>query len=64
MVNEPPIEPLFDCPEMQSDIDAPDDLLYDAWCVIANAAGWDEDSEWRRAAIRWRDNWHETMADE
>ena len=38
-----------------------DDLLYDAWCVIANAPGWEDDTEWRRAAIRWRDKWHETL---
>ena len=38
-----------------------DDLLYDAWCVIANAPGWETDTEWRRAAIRWRNRWHETL---
>jgi hypothetical protein len=44
------------------DINEPDDLLHGAWLVIANAAGWDEDSEWRRAAIRWRDEWFEAKA--
>jgi len=39
------------------------DLLYEAWGVIANAphGAWDEDSEWRQAAIRWRDKWHEWL---
>ena len=40
------------------------DLLYRAWTVIANAQGWDKDTEWRRAAIRWRDAWHETLSGE
>lgn len=37
-----------------------DDLLYEAWSVIANA-GWDgaDKSEgWQEAAVRWRDKWH------
>lgn len=37
-----------------------DDLLYEAWTVIANA-GWDgaDKSEgWQEAAVRWRDKWH------
>ena len=37
-----------------------DDLLYEAWAVIANA-GWDgaDKSEgWQDAAVRWRDKWH------
>ena len=37
------------------------DLIETAWGVIANAEGWDEDSEWHRAAIRWRDRWHELL---
>jgi len=45
-------------------VDPPDDLLYLAWGVIANAPGaWDDDTEWRRAAIRWRDQWHATLDD-
>jgi hypothetical protein len=51
---EPPVR-------LPEDIRQGDDLLYDAWCVIANAVGWDDDTEWRRAAIRWRDAWHQTM---
>ena len=43
----------------------PDDLTYRAWCVIANASDWDllgpHAAEWREAAIRWRDDWHETL---
>lgn len=44
------------------------DLLYDAWCVIANARDWlladdgDEQSqEWVQAAIRFRDAWCKTL---
>ena len=45
-------------------VDPPDDLLYLAWGVIANAPGaWDDDTEWRRAAMRWRDQWHATLDD-
>ena len=39
------------------DDEQPDDLLYEAWAVIANAPGWNTDTEWRQAAIRWRDKW-------
>jgi hypothetical protein len=42
----------------------PDDLLEAAWGIIANANGgnWeDADPEWRAAAIRWRDAYHETL---
>jgi hypothetical protein len=38
-----------------------EDLLYQAWGVIANAHGgaWDQASpEWVAAAERWRDRWH------
>lgn len=43
-----------------------DDLLYEAWCVISNASDWprnnvtprQEQIEWERAAVRWRDKWH------
>lgn len=45
----------------------PDDLLYDAWCLIANApGGWGEGavSTWQAAAERWRDRWHETLDQE
>lgn len=38
------------------------ELLGDAWVVIANADGWnwdtDADLKWRAAAEKWRDNWH------
>jgi hypothetical protein len=42
---------------------AEDDLLYEAWVLIANAYGgrWDEDPEWKAAAVRWRDRWHATL---
>lgn len=35
-----------------------------AWGIIANASDgdWDQQSaEWRSAAIRWRDDWHDVM---
>jgi hypothetical protein len=40
-----------------------DDLLYAAWCVIANVGlhrgGWEtQHPEWQEAAKRWRDQWH------
>lgn len=38
-----------------------DELLYEAWGVIANADGWHglgDRSDWRGAAERWRDRWH------
>ncbi len=46
------------------DEDQPDDPMYEAWCVIANA--WDGDwsrasAEWRAAAERWRDRWFATL---
>jgi hypothetical protein len=43
------------------DTPAPDSLAYEAWVVIANAPGWDTDTEWRQAAIRWRDRFHATL---
>jgi transcriptional regulator with XRE-family HTH domain len=45
--------------EEMMDISA-DDLLYEAWAVIANA-GWDgagKSEGWQEAAVRWRDKWH------
>jgi len=44
------------------DDDPPDDLLYEAWVVIANAPGWNTDTEWQQAAERWRDKYHATLA--
>lgn len=41
-----------------------DDLLYQAWTVIANAGGgdWDKETpEWKEAAEKWRDAWHQTF---
>lgn len=52
------------------DDESPDGLVYDAWCVIANAPvpGWGfsgfptpEGKEWIEAAKRWRDAWRETL---
>lgn len=40
------------------------ELLYWAWTVIANAneGNWDSTSpEWREAATKWRDAWHEEI---
>lgn len=41
----------------------PTDLLEIAWCVIANASDWDnpDRTEWRKAAERWRDKYHQTL---
>jgi len=39
------------------------ELLMEAWGVLANAQGWDEDSEWRQAAIQYRDRWHLVLPD-
>ena len=55
---------------MDTDQDTPiapsDDLLYTAWTIIANAAHWNMEDpsslEWRAAAIRWRDRFHDTIA--
>lgn len=47
--------------EAPQDIPQPDDLLYDAWNVIANApnGAWnDPTTEWYQAAVAWRDKWH------
>lgn len=47
--------------------EAPDDLLYRAWGLIANACGgdWDEADRfspgWKPAAIGWREAWHATL---
>lgn len=51
-------EPLSDSGRTDPPYAGVDDLLYDAWTVIANARGWDDNDEWRAAAIRWRDRWH------
>jgi len=40
-----------------------DDLLYDAWAIIANA-GWDgldKTPGWQETAVRWRDAYHRTL---
>lgn len=40
------------------------DMLYQAWTVIANAGDgdWDkETADWCRAARQWRDEWHEYL---
>lgn len=42
------------------DLEQAEQLLQEAWSVIANA-GWDdlEKTEgWWEAAVRWRDKWH------
>lgn len=41
-----------------------DDLLYEAWGVIANVSEGDwtkQPQEWQDAARRWRDRWHEHL---
>lgn len=46
---------------VQSDSEQHDDLLYEAWGVIANAGGGDwttQTDEWVEAAVRWRDRFH------
>lgn len=49
--------------ETSQDIPQSDDLLYEAWGIIANASGWIDDPEgaWTKAAIVWRDRWHKTL---
>lgn len=40
------------------------DLLETAWGIIANAYGGDwgkATPEWKAAAVRWRDKYHETL---
>jgi hypothetical protein len=41
-----------------------ENLLTEAWGIIANATGasWNADTEWRRAAIIWRDKWHQHLS--
>ncbi len=50
--------------DIEEDVSPPAGLLYEAWVVIANANGGDWQSasvEWREAAERWRDEYHETL---
>jgi hypothetical protein len=50
-----------------TDIPPPeDDLLYDAWVLLANGAYWDhtdpkDTKAWNDARDRWRDKWHATL---
>lgn len=49
-------------------IDKLHDALYDAWGVIANAAGWpngptEPHPDWLPAAQRWRDRYHRLLGD-
>ena len=47
----------------KQDQPTPDDLLYEAWAVIANA-GWDgagKSEGWQEAAVRWRDRYHKYL---
>lgn len=47
------------------DTEQSDDLTHTAWAIIANAANWNMEDpnslEWRAAAIRWRDRYHDTL---
>lgn len=48
------------------DVSEADDLLYDAFALIANANEGDWDAatpEWKAAAERWRDRWHSQLSD-
>ena len=49
--------------EAETSWDFPDDLLEAAWGIIANAWDWnmDDRQDWRAAAKRWRDAYHETL---
>jgi len=43
-----------------------DDLLYEAWVLLANGAYWDHTDPknidgWDAARDRWRDRWHATL---
>lgn len=52
----------------EQDTTQPDDILMEAWGVIANARDWGADDlqgeVWRSAAERWRDRWHATLQEE
>ena len=38
------------------------DLLYWGWTIIANATpSWEEDEEWKDAAEKWRDEFHQVL---
>lgn len=44
-----------------------DELLYEAWSVIANAGGGDWQNElgdWVQAATKWRDRYHSLLAEQ
>jgi hypothetical protein len=50
---------------MSDDCTVDDDLLHQAWVVIANVSegDWSEQPiAWQAAAIRWRDEWHATLS--
>ncbi len=42
----------------------PDDLIEAAWGIIANASDWNTEGrgEWRGAAERWREGFHDLLA--
>jgi len=53
--------------DVPDDTPQPDDLNYEAWALLANAAYWDHTdkrrgAEWDAALIRWRDRWHATLS--
>ena len=48
------------------DVELDEDLTHTAWAIIANSANWNMEDptslEWRAAAIRWRDKYHESLS--
>ena len=51
---------------LNQDVELDEDLTHTAWGIIANSANWNMDDptslEWRAAAIRWRDKYHDSLS--
>lgn len=50
----------------EHDSTQPDELSYDAWCLLANGAYWDQTDtvnteKWLEGRDKWRDRWRETL---
>lgn len=40
-----------------------EDLLYDAFAIMANVGDWNEmPTDWHEAAVRWRARWHAMLS--
>lgn len=52
-------------PEAKPSAPEGEELLYDAWAIIANAGGgnWTKETpDWQTAAVAWRERWHAHIA--